>query len=84
LFFTESSLKYLVKTCGFEVIAIAPCGRRIGEADSRMLIRNGMRSISKKLVAKPPRWLDRLVHPHFSYYEEGAATPWLRLLARLR
>jgi SAM-dependent methyltransferase len=78
VFFTPACLASMFETGGFEVLAIQTCGRAW---DSRWTdaLRDLTRRVGMRLVASPPGWLDRAVHHHFHYSQDGRQ--WIRLLA---
>jgi len=82
LFFTLSSLKRLFQESGFTVIAVSSCGRGVSKNGKRELMTAGVRRIYRGLFRQPSQWIDRLVHPHFSYSTNPSMGAWLRLLAR--
>ncbi len=84
LFFTETSLKRAAEQSGLAVIAVTGCGGWGRQRAWHRGIREGVRKLSRKIVARPPRWMDHLVHPHFQYAKEPGAGSWIRLLARRR
>ncbi len=84
LFFTETPLRRLFHNCGWEVSAIAGCGRVSEPRSWKTKLKDRVRRCSMKVATAPPRWIDRFVHPHFQYYERTELGAWLRVLARPR
>lgn len=82
VFFTERSLKRLFEESGMHVTAVTVCGERGAKShwDGRM--REWMKRLSRRFLSTPPKWLDRLVHPHFRYTNDAKSGAWIRLLAR--
>lgn len=82
LFFTGSSLVRLLQACGFTVVGLSSCGDGPTVPHWRRMMRTGVRASARRLFTRPPQWIDRLVHPHFSYHESVSRGAWLRVVAR--
>jgi SAM-dependent methyltransferase len=82
LFFTQPTLERLFGESGMTIISVSSCGRTEDEPRWREFVRGGARRLLPRLLTRPPRWIDHLVHPHFQYHQDPSTGAWIRLLAR--
>ncbi len=82
LFFTGFSLVRLLQASGFTVVGVSSCGDDPEVPYWRRIMRTGVRASARRLFARPPRWIDRVVYPHFHYQGDLCRGAWLRIVAR--
>ena len=82
IFFTVASLELLFEDVGFEVLTVETCGGKWGGRYPDTLIRV-IRLLGGRMFPYPPKWLERVIRPHFWYSKKGDRK-WIRLLARKR
>ncbi|HRE46701.1 MAG TPA: class I SAM-dependent methyltransferase [Aggregatilineales bacterium] len=73
VFYTQESLVRLFERGGFAIVKVSLCG----VSDTRL--QNLTRRVQARLLAQPPRFLERWNFQHFRYSHKGK---WIRLLAK--
>lgn len=82
LFFTKVSLLRVFLGSAIKVVSVMSCGRTDPLRGWHTMCSQITRCIARRILHRPPKWVDRLLHPHFAYYSDGDQGAWLRVIAK--